>query len=92
MNNSLSYQDIVRDCARRKLIDLAKSFLDIIDELRKEDSNKVNNFIAMADENGFGENARKIRPFLYLLDENKKEIVRKRVLDEMNKLARELDS
>lgn len=92
MSNNLSYQDIVRDAASRKIVDLTKSFLDIIDELKKEDAMRVVKFLAVAEENGFYEKANTLKHFLYLLDENKKETIRKRVLDRANDLRRELES
>lgn len=81
----------MRAAAQRKLIDLAKFYLDIIDELKKEEQNKVENFITVAEANGLGDLARNLRPYLFLLNENKKEALRKRVLDKTNELIRELD-
>jgi hypothetical protein len=87
----MDFREIVRSAAKAKLICLTKVFLDILDELRKEDAAKVEKFISIAEENGLGEQAKILRPFLFLLDDNKKEALRKRVLDRANELARELD-
>lgn len=87
----MDYREIIRTAATRKIVELAKVFLDILDELKKEDQNKVDNFIIVAESNGLGEQARILRPFLFLLNDNKKEILRKRVLDEANGLIRELE-
>lgn len=87
----MEYKEIIRHAAKRKILDSAKTFLDIIDELKKEDIIKVNNFMAVAEENGLGEQAKALRPFLFLLDDGKKEILRKRILDRTNELIRELE-
>ena len=88
----MDYKDIIKDAAKRKLVDLAKSFLDILDELKKEEAGKVEKFLSIAQENGLGDQAKALRPFLFLLDDNKKEIVRKRILDRMNELVREFEN
>ena len=88
----MDFREIVRDAAKRKLIELAKVCLDIIDELKKEESSKVSNFVVVAEENGFGEKACTMKPFLFVLNEEKKDIIRKRILDKTNELARELDN
>jgi hypothetical protein len=88
----MNYQEIIRDIGKRKIIELAKTFLDIIDELKKEEVAKISNLLAVAENNGLGEKISPLRPLLFLLDDNKKEILRKRVLDKTNDLIRELDS
>lgn len=87
----MDFRDIIRDAAKRKIVDLAKNFLDIIDELKKEDQDKVENFIVFAESNGLGEQARNLRPFLFLINDNKKKVLRKRILDTTNSLLRELE-
>lgn len=87
----MEYKEIIRNAAGRKLLDLAKYCLDIVDELRKEDVTKIENFLSAAEENGFGQQARALKPFLFLIDNNKKEIIRKRILDKTNELVRELE-
>jgi hypothetical protein len=88
----MEYKEIIRHSARTKLIELAKSFLDIVDELKKEDISKVDKMLAIAEENGLGEQTKHLRPFLFLIDDSKKEIIRKRVLDLTNELIRELEN
>lgn len=87
----MDFREIVREAAKRKLIDLAKVCLDIIDELKKEDAAQVEKILTIVQNNGCGENIQSLRPFLFLLDDNKKEIIRKRILDKTNELIRELE-
>lgn len=83
----MDYKDIIREAASRKLVDLGKEFLDIIDELKQEDAAKVSKVSAI-DKTGTLDT---LQPFLYLLDDAKIKILRKRVLDRMNSLIRELE-
>jgi hypothetical protein len=88
---SIDFRTIIKNAASRKLVDLAKTFLDIVDELKKEEQSKIESFMTLAESNGLGEQARNIYPFLFLLSDNKKEILRKRILDKTNEMIRELD-
>lgn len=83
----MDYKDIIREAASRKLIDLGKDVLDIIDELKQEDAAKVSK-INSIDKSGELDH---LQPFLYLLDDTKIKILRKRILDKMNSLIRELE-
>ena len=83
----MDYKEIIREAASRKLSDLGKAFLDIIDELKQEDAAKVAKINAI-DKTGV---LADLQPFLFLLDETKVKIMRKRILDEMNSLKRELE-
>ena len=87
LRHGMDYKDIIREAAARKLLDLGKDFLNIIDELRDEDAAKVSKLNAIDKGGVFNE----LQPFLYLLDDTKIKIVRKRVLDRMNSLIRELE-
>lgn len=85
LRNGMDYKDIIKDAAKRKLIDLGKEFLDILDELKLEDAAKVQKIDSISGD------LEHLRPFLYLLDETKVKILRKRILDKMNSLTRELE-
>jgi hypothetical protein len=88
----MDYREIIKDAAKRKLVDLAKSFLEIVDELKKEDTAKLDKFSSAAKLKISQEDLNLVLPFLSLFDDCKKEIIRKRILDRMNELSRELDN
>ena len=80
----MDYKEVIRNAASEKLTELAKEFLTILDELKFEDAAKVDKVISL------NEDFEIFRPFLFLVDEPKKDILRKRTLDKLNKLLREL--
>lgn len=88
----MDFREIIKDAAKRKLLDLAKVYLDIIDELKKEEVAILDKFTEIANAKGLGEDFIRMRPFLCLIDDNKKDIIRKRILDKTNELIRELES
>jgi hypothetical protein len=86
------FRSIVKEAAKRKLIDLSKLFLDIVDELKKEDLAKLEKFSSVSKYWISEDDLKIVSPFLLLLDDCKKDILRKRILDKMNELCRELDN
>lgn len=80
----MDYKEVIRNAASEKLTELAKEFLTILDELKFEDAAKVDKVISL------NEDFEIFRPFLFLVDDTKKDILRKRTLDKLNKLLREL--
>lgn len=84
-----SFKEVLAAAAARKLIDLAKEALEIFDELFEEDKAKLEKFQCAADKAGW-ENVELVSPFLELIDDSKKDILRKRILDKANELKREL--
>jgi len=86
------YRSIVKDAAKRKLVDLTKAFLEIIDELKKEDGEKLKNFSSISSKWMNSEEVEVLMPFLALMTDCKKDILRKRILDKAGELSRELDN
>jgi len=84
-----SYKEIVAAAAARKLIDLAKEALEIFDELHEEDKSKLEKFKRSAEQAGWT-GVEFVSPFLELVDDTKKDILRKRILDKANELKRQL--
>jgi len=80
----MDYKEVIRNAASEKLTELAKEFLAILDELKFEDAAKVDKVISL------NEDFEIFRPFLFLVDDTKKDVLRKRTLDKLNKLLREL--
>ena len=80
----MEYKEVIRNAASDMLTELSTEFLTILDELKFEDAAKVEKIIQL------NEAFETFRPFLFLVDEPKKNLLRKRVLDRMNKLQRDL--
>lgn len=85
------YRSIIKEAAKRKLIDLGKAFLEIIDELKKEEVSKLDKFSSVSQVWISKDELDILLPFLSIIDDCKKDILRKRILDKMNELCRELE-
>jgi len=88
----MDFRSIIKDAAARKLLDLAKVFLEILDELKKEEESKSEKFSSLAEQ--WGLKGRDLAAFLSVVitfDSCKKDILRKRILDKTNQLTRELE-
>lgn len=87
----MDYKQIIAAAAERKLIEMYKFFLDIVEEMKQDQEEGVENFKKALEECS---NIKDVGPLLYFLgmSENKKQIIRKRILDRANDLIRELKS
>lgn len=85
------YKKVIGQAAARKVIVLAKEFLEIIEELEVEEESKIEKFENAARKFDVNEQLDVLVPFLYLIDKKKKETLRKRILDKANSLVRELE-
>ena len=86
----MDYRSIIAAAAERKLIDLYKFFLDIVDEIKQDEDKGVENFKKAMGECKSVEGLDPLLIFLGPLNENKKQQQRKRILDRANDLIREL--
>lgn len=87
----LNYKQILQKAASAKLLDLSKEFLSILDEVKLEGDHqkeRLRSFLAPhIDEPTLSA----ILALVCVVDENKKSILRKRILDKFNNLKRELE-
>lgn len=84
------YKAIVQVAAERKLIDLYKVFLRVLDELREEQQESLANFEEALEKCETPADVARLLPFLEVVSEAKKQQLRKRILDCANDLIREL--
>ena len=85
----MDYKEIVRAAAERKLVDLYKFFLDIIDEIKQDQDEGIENFKEALGECSNLDDIERLLVFLGISCSKKKQL-RKMVLDKANDLIREL--
>ena len=87
----LTYKQILQKAASAKLLDLSKELLSILDEVRLEGDHQKDRLRSFLAPHIAEPTLSAILALVVVVDENRKTILRKRILDKYNTLKRELE-
>jgi len=86
----MDYREIVAAAAERKLVELYKFFLDMLDELKQDQDDNIHKFRRALQECDDVNDVEPLVFFVETLSDSKKQQMRKKILDKANSLIREL--